>query len=296
LQVPSDYEILFLQGGATMQFSMLAMNWLEKRGDYISTGHWSEKAIEEARSVGEVRILASSKAQNFSSIPKNVPLDPSSDYLHITSNNTIFGTQYKEWPFVEGCPLIIDASSDIMSKPIDFKGVGMIYAGAQKNIGPSGVVLVIIRKDLSKKVCRQLPDYLKYCTHVKAGSMSNTPPTFAIYMVKLVMDWLHSIGGVEEMQKRNEEKAAILYRVIDDSDFYTGTAVKEDRSLMNVTFTLPSEQLTDSFLKMCKERGLENLKGYRTVGGIRASIYNAMPMAGVQALVDCMKDFVDRNG
>lgn len=296
LEVPENFEILFLQGGATLQFSMLAMNLLEKKGQYISTGVWSEKAVKEAAAIGEVEVLASSKDDNFTWIPKDFQVDPSADYLHITSNNTVHGTQWKDLPKTGGVPLAIDASSDIFSKKIDFTDVGLLYAGAQKNIGLSGVVLAIIRKDLAEKSVRTLPDWLKYSTHVKAGSMSNTPPTFSVYIVKLVMDWIRSKGGVDAIAKTNEQKASLIYSAIDEGDFYTGTAKAEDRSLMNVTFTLPSDELTADFIKQAEGENMVAMKGYRTVGGIRASIYNAMPLEGAQALASFMKDFAKKNG
>lgn len=296
LNIPENYEVLFLQGGATLQFSMLAMNFLVKKGAYISTGTWSEKAVKEASAIGATEVIASSKADKFSFIPKNIPVTLDADYLHITSNNTIYGTQYKTWPKTN-VPLIVDASSDILSRPIDFEGVGMVYAGAQKNIGPSGVVMVIIRKDLlAKEPPRILPSFFKYSVHAEAESMSNTPPTFAVYMVKLALDHLEKNGGVAAMEKINIQKAKLVYDVIDASDFYTGLAKSEDRSLMNVVFTLPSEELTEEFLSGAKKLKMDGLKGYRSLGGIRASIYNAMPMEGAKTLADFMTDFAAKKG
>lgn len=294
--VPSDYEILILQGGATLQFSMLAMNLLEKRGDYINTGIWAEKAFSEAGKIGKVQEIASSKDLKFSCIPEKVKQEPGADYLHVTSNNTVEGTQFHSLPEPVGCPLVIDASSDIMSRPMSFRNVGLVYAGAQKNLGPSGVVVVIIRKDLAEKTPRPLPGFLRYSTHVKAGSLSNTPCTIGVYILKLVMEWTKKQGGILEMARRNEKKASLVYDQIDTGTFYKGLAVKKDRSLMNVTFTLPGEELTERFLAGSKELRMVGLKGYRTMGGIRASLYNAMPVEGAQTLASFMKDFAKKHG
>ncbi len=297
LKVPADYEVLFLQGGATLQFAMLAMNLLKNRGDYVITGVWAEKAYSEAGAIGAVEAVASSKDARYSFIPKNFTQKDGSDYLHITSNNTVEGTQFRNYPRPpQGVPLVVDASSDILSRPLDFTGVGLVYAGAQKNLGPSGVVLVILRKDLLERNPRKLPEILRYSAHAKAGSMLNTPPTFSVYMVKLVLDWIRKEGGVAEMEARARRKAGLIYNLIDEGGLYRGTAAREDRSLMNITFTLPSEELTEKFLKESEKQGMEGLKGYRTVGGVRASIYNAVPLASVEALAQLMGDFSRKHG
>lgn len=296
LQVPKEFDILLLQGGATLQFSMLAFNFLRRRGDYVITGAWSQKAVSEAAGLGKICEVASSIDKNFSYIPKGYRQDPGADYLHITSNNTIFGTQFQTLPTPLGCPLIVDASSDIMSRPIDFTNIGLLYAGAQKNIGPSGVVLVIVRRDLAQAAREDIPGWLRYQTHIEGESMSNTPPTFAVYMLKCVMDWMEANGGVSAMEKKSLQKSKLLYDQIDAGDFYTGNAAPEDRSRMNVTFTLPSEALSKSFLEEVGKQGMDGLKGHRSVGGIRASIYNAMPLEGVKALAGFMADFAKRHG
>jgi phosphoserine aminotransferase len=300
LNIGDDYAVLFLQGGATLQFSMVALNLMPpaNKADYINTGAWSKKAIKEAKRVGEVNIAASSEDANFNYIPKQnaLNLTPDASYVHFTSNNTIFGTEFKTEPETNGVPLVCDASSDILSKPIEVTKYGLIYAGAQKNMGPAGAALVIINKSLLERSSDDLHTYLNYKTHVEKGSMYNTPPTFTIYIMGLVYKWLLNKGGLEVMQKTNEAKAKMLYDAIDNSDgFYKGAAAVEDRSLMNVTFNLRSEELEKKFVAEAAEKDLSGLKGHRSVGGIRASIYNAFPTEGVEKLVDFMTDFKANN-
>jgi phosphoserine aminotransferase len=299
-QIPDDYHVLFLQGGASLQFSMVPMNLLPAGGkaDYIITGAWSKKAMKEAQKVGQVNVAATTEAENFTRIPRQdeIKLDPQAAYVHITTNNTIFGTQWKSEPEVGDVPLVADASSDIFSRPIDVRKYGLIYAGAQKNLGPAGVTLVIIREDLLARSPANLPTMLDYNTHAKNKSLYNTPPVFAIYIVRLVSRWLLEQGGLEEMARRNQEKAKILYDAIDASDFYRGHAQPDCRSLMNVTFRLPTEELEKQFVAEAEKAGLSGLKGHRSVGGIRASIYNAFPRSGVEALVAFMKEFERTHG
>lgn len=298
LHVPDNYKILFLQGGASLQFSMVPLN-LHKNGkaDFINTGAWSKKAIKESKKVLDVKVLASSEDQTFSYIPK---VDASSirqdaDFLHITYNNTIYGTKFHQLPEAGNVPIVSDMSSYILSEPIDVSKFGIIYAGAQKNIGPAGVTVVIIREDLIGGADEDCPTMLDYAIHAEKDSMYNTPPTFAIYMAGLGFQWLKDLGGVEAIQKVNVEKAAILYDYLDESQLFKGTVVKEDRSLMNVPFVTGNEELDAAFIKEAKAAGLENLKGHRSVGGMRASIYNAMPIEGVKKLVAFMKEFEAKN-
>jgi phosphoserine aminotransferase len=300
LNINDDYEVLFLQGGATLQFSMVPLNLMppSNKADYIITGSWSKKALKEAKRVGEANIAASSEDTNFNRIPKQSELTLSSDasYVHFTYNNTIFGTQFKIEPESGNVPLVCDASSDILHKMIDVDKYGAIYAGAQKNMGPSGVAVVIIKKDLLERSSEDLHTYLNYSVHAEKLSLYNTPPTFAIYLVGLVYKWLLSIGGLDEMYKRNSEKANLLYDYIDASDgFYNGTADKEDRSFMNVTFRLSNEELEKKLITEATGKGFSGLKGHRSVGGLRASIYNAFPKKGVEDLVEFMKDFKNNN-
>lgn len=293
--IPDNYHVLFLQGGASLQFSMVPINLLPANGsaDYIVTGVWSEKAVKEAKKVGTVKTAGTTKAENFSRIPNQseLTLDPDAAYVHFTSNNTIFGTEWRTEPEVGNVPLICDASSDILSRPVDVSKYGMIYAGAQKNIGPSGVTLVIVRDDLLAKIPDGLHTMLDYRTHVKDKSLYNTPPTFGIYVIGLVAKWLEGLGGLAAMEKMNQEKAGLLYDAIDASEFYRGTAEKNSRSLMNVCFRLPSEELEKDLIKQATAAGFDGLKGHRSVGGLRASIYNAFPKEGVAALVEFMKEF-----
>ncbi|MFZ6032204.1 MAG: 3-phosphoserine/phosphohydroxythreonine transaminase [Melioribacter sp.] len=300
LDINDNYAVLFLQGGATLQFSMAPLNLMppKNKADYIITGSWAKKAMKEAKRVGTVNVAASTESDNFTRLPKQseLKLDPDASYVHFTSNNTIYGTQWKTEPETGGVPLVCDASSDILHKKIDINKYGLIYAGAQKNIGPSGVVVVIIRKDLLERSSDDLHTYLNYRVHVENNSLYNTPPTFGVYMAGLVFKWLLNMGGLDEMYKRNKEKAQILYDAIDSSDgYYKGTVVKEDRSLMNVTFRLPNEELEKKFIEEAKSKGFEGLKGHRSVGGIRASIYNAFPKKGVEELVQFMEDFKKNN-
>lgn len=298
--VPAHYKILFLQGGASLQFSMVPMNLLTpgSTADYIDTGSWAEKAIKEATRVGPVHVTGSTKADRYSRIPSpgELKFTPDAAYVHMTSNNTIEGTEWNLLPDTENVPLVCDASSDIFSRPIDITRYGLIYAGAQKNLGPAGVTLVMIREDLLGRSSDSLHTMLDYRTHVKNDSLYNTPNTFGIYILGLTMKWLRSLGGLAAVQATNEQKAAKLYTEIDRTGFYRGTAQKESRSLMNVTFRLPTEELEKAFEKEATASGLDGLKGHRLVGGMRASIYNAFPEAGVDALVAFMRGFESRRG
>ena len=295
--VPADYEVLFLQGGASLQFSMIPYNFLapDQVGNYVLTGSWSEKALKEAQLLGNSTVIASSKEDLYNFIPSATDLVPTENaaYVHITSNNTIYGTQWQEYPELsKDVPLIADMSSDILSKEIDVSKFGLIYAGAQKNLGPSGVTVVILRKDLLQRIPNNIPTLLNYSTHVKSNSLYNTPPTFSIYMLSLVLDWVKEQGGIKVLEKRNQEKADIIYNCIDDSNgFYRPHAQKDSRSNMNVTFTLPSEELTKKFLSESKDLGFVGLAGHRSIGGCRASIYNAVPYESCEALVQFMKEF-----
>jgi phosphoserine aminotransferase len=298
--IPSSYKILMLQGGASLQFSMVPMNLLTPgaTADYIDTGSWSDKAIKEARRVGKVNVTGSTKADNYSRIPSGAELNLTADaaYVHMTSNNTIEGTEWKSLPDVGNIPLVSDASSDIFSRPINVGRHGLIYAGAQKNLGPAGVTLVIIREDLLMRSSDSLHTMLDYRTHAKNDSLYNTPNTFGIYILGLTMKWLRSSGGLPGIQAANERKAAKLYAEIDRSGFYRGTAQKESRSLMNVTFRLPNEDLEKDFNKEAIAAGFDGLKGHRLVGGMRASIYNAFPEAGIDALIGFMREFERQRG
>jgi phosphoserine aminotransferase len=300
LKLDDKFHVLFIQGGASLQFCMIPLNLLgeDDAADYVNTGTWSTKAIKEAEIMGKtVNVVASSEDINFSYIPKNISFNSDAVYAHITSNNTIKGTQWASFPETGGVPLIADMSSDIMSRPLDVDKFGLIYAGAQKNIGPAGVCMVIIRDDMLKRVPDTIPSMLKYTTYVSKNSMFNTPPCFAIYMIQLVMKWLEeSVGGLEKMAELNQEKARILYEAIDASGFYQGTAETDSRSLMNVTFRLPDETLEKQFVEQALKNSMGGLKGHRSVGGCRASIYNATPLAAIEALVDFMKQFEQKNG
>ena len=298
--IPASHKVLFLQGGASLQFSMVPMNLLSsgRTADYIITGGWAQKALKEAQRVGTVNVAGSTEAENFSRIPRQdeLKLTPDAAYVHFTSNNTLFGTQWKTEPSVGDVPLVCDTSSDMLSRPIDFAKYGLIYAGAQKNLGPSGVTLVIVREDLLARSSKTLPTMLNYGVHVENGSMYNTPNTFGIYLMGLVLKWALAQGGLAEVGKRNERKAAKLYAEIDRSGFYKGTAAKDSRSLMNVTFRLQNEDLEKTFVKESTAAGLDGLKGHRSVGGMRASIYNAFPEEGVDALVEFMREFEKKHG
>lgn len=300
LNIGDDYAVLFLQGGATLQFSMVPLNIMppNNKADYIVTGAWAKKAVVEAKRVGTVNIAATSAESNFNYIPKQdvLKLTPDASYVHYTSNNTIFGTQFKREPEVGNVPLVCDASSDILHKPIDINRYGLIYAGAQKNMGPAGVALVIIKKALLKRSPETLHTYLNYNVHVENSSMYNTPATYSIYIMGLVYKWLLKNGGLDVMYSVNKEKAKLLYDAIDNSDgYYKGSAAVEDRSLMNVTFNLQSEELEKKIIAEATAKGFSGLKGHRSVGGLRASIYNAFPTKGVEDLVQFMSDFKSKN-
>lgn len=293
-----DFAVLFLSGGASSQFFMAPMNLLneDETAAYVDTGSWSAKAIKEAKLYGNVEVVASSKADGYTYIPKEYTVPANAKYLHITTNNTIFGTQFKALPETN-VPLVADMSSDIMSKPIDAERFGLIYAGAQKNIGPAGVTLVIVRKDMLGKVKRPLASMLNYQIHADKGSSFNTPPVFPIYAAMLTFRWLKKMGGVSAMVDRNEAKAKLMYDEIDANPLFTGVVTaKEDRSLMNATFTINNKELEAPFLEACKAAGCEGVKGHRSVGGFRASMYNALPIESVQVLVDVMRDFAKTHG
>jgi len=299
LGIGDDYTVMFLQGGASSQFMMAPYNFLSEgqTADYIDTGRWSAKAIKEAKLFGNVNVPFSSSDSNYSRVPKKDELSFSDDaqYVHFTSNNTVAGTQFPTEPETNGIPLVCDASSDFLSRPIDMEKYGIVYAGAQKNVGPAGVTIVIIRNDfLEKAKTEGVPTILQYKTH--SEKIFNTPPVYAVYMVNLVLDWIDNKGGLDYFKKFNEEKAALLYDEIDSDDFYSGTVEEDSRSLMNVTFRLPSEDLEQKFLKEAAEKDLVTLKGHRSVGGIRASIYNACRRESVETLQNFMQDFRDHNG
>jgi phosphoserine aminotransferase len=300
LGLPDNYHILFVGGGASQQFAMIPMNFLaaDQSADYLNTGTWSQKAISEAKLFGKVNIAASSEADKFTYIPSpdQIKLDPNAVYVHITSNNTIYGSQWQEFPDVGKTPLICDMSSDILSRRMDASKFAMIYAGAQKNLGPAGVTVLIIREDFAAKQKPGLTKILSYSTHIKENSLYNTPPSFAIYIVKLVLQWIDQIGGMPEVEKRNKAKKELIYAAIDNSGgFYKGSIRPDSRSGMNVTWRLGSEELEEKLVKEAKAAGLIGLKGHRSAGGIRASMYNAMPVAGVEKLVEFMADFKKKN-
>jgi len=292
LGIGDDFEVLFLSGGASSQFYMSAMNMLgeNETAGYVDTGAWSTKAIKEANAFGNVQVLSSSSDKNFSYIPKGYDIPSDLKYLHVTSNNTIFGTQFQDFPDSQ-VPLICDASSDIFSRPLDMSKFGILYAGAQKNLGPAGVTLAIVNKEFLKKQARETPTMLDYNTHVKKASAFNTPPVFPIYVSMLTLEWIKANGGLSGMAQRNAEKAKILYDEIDRNSMFKGTAAAEDRSLMNVCFLPVNEDHTAAFIEKCAEAGCVGVKGHRSVGGFRASIYNAMPKEGVETLVEVMKSF-----
>ena len=304
MNISDDYDVLFIQGGASMQFAMAPMNFIKHEegafSEYADTGMWSAKAMKEAKGFGEVKVIASSKDTNYDKVPpvRRWKLSNGSSYLHITTNNTVAGTQYHVLPTLEdlkGTPLVADMSSDIMSSVINVNDFGMIYAGAQKNLGPSGVALVIVRKDLVARTPEGTPSMLRYDTYAKSDSMFNTPPTFAIYMLGLVTDWIKEKGGIAVVEEINIAKSEALYETIDGTEFYNCPVASGSRSRMNVVFRLPSEELEAKFLKEAAEKRMTGLKGHRAVGGIRASIYNAMPLSGVEALVDFMNEFEKNN-
>ena len=298
--IPDNYRVLFLQGGASLQFAMVPMNFLsaERTADYLVTGVWSQKAVKEAKPLGKVHIAVTGEATNFDRIPKPEEIRYSTNpvYVHITTNNTIYGTQWRtEPPVPTGVPLVADTSSDMYSRPIDIRKYGIIYAGAQKNLGPSGVVLVIIRDDLVEAGSKTVPTMLQYRTHAGESSLYNTPPTFAIYVMGEVFKWIQAEGGLAGMAEHNEAKARLLYEFIDNSDFFRGTVQPDSRSRMNVCFRAPTEELEAKFISEATKRGLDGLKGHRSAGGMRASIYNACPRRAVEALVAFMKEFERAN-
>lgn len=299
MQIPDSYKILFLQGGGSTQFAMIPMNLMNgsSKADYVITGQWAKKAAEEAKRYGRVNIVASSADSNFDRIPQldNTKFDPDADYFYITLNNTIYGTRWTELPDTGDVPLVGDMSSSILSEEIDVSKFGLLFAGAQKNLGPAGVTVVIIREDLLGGAMDFTPTMLKYDIHADNNSLYNTPPTYGIYFMGLVFDWVKKQGGIKALQKINEHKAGILYDYLDQSELFRGTVVKKDRSLMNAPFVLPTDELNDKFIKEAKAQGFENLKGHRTVGGMRASMYNAMPVEGVEKLVEFMKKFEIEN-
>ena len=299
MNIPDNYKVLFLQGGASLQFAMIPMNLMKnKKSDYIITGQWAKKAYKEAQKYGDVRAIASSEDKTFSYIPdcSDLDIDEDADYVYICENNTIYGTKYKELPNTKGKTLVADVSSCFLSEPVDVTKYGIIYGGFQKNIGPAGVVIVIIREDLiPEKTEDYVPTMMQYKIHADNKSLYNTPPAYGIYICGKVFKWLKKMGGLEAMKKHNEEKAAILYDFLDQSKLFKGTVEKKDRSLMNVPFVTGDADLDAKFVKEAKEAGFENLKGHRTVGGMRASIYNAMPTEGVVKLVEFMKKFEAEN-
>lgn len=283
------YKALFLQGGASTQFVMVALNLLEKRAGYLNTGTWSNNAIKEARIFDDIYEVASSKSANYNYIPKGYEIPDDYDYFHCTSNNTIFGTQIKEFPN-SPIPMVCDMSSDIFSRSLDFTKFDLIYAGAQKNMGPAGTTLVVIKEDILGKVSRKIPSIMDYKVHIEKSSMFNTPPVFAVYVSMLTLEWLKSLGGIKAIEKENEKKAQLIYSEIDLNPLFKGFSVKEDRSMMNATFTLANEDLKETFEAMAKEAGISGINGHRSVGGYRASMYNALPLESVATLVEVMSE------
>ena len=297
LNIPDHYHILFLTGGASSQFYQVALNLLDEKNKagFVDTGTWSAKAIKESSNIGSTEVVASSKDRGYTYIPKSYSIPSDITYLHITSNNTIFGTQYHAWPEAE-IPLVVDMSSDIFSRPVDVEKFGIIYAGAQKNLGPAGVTLVMIREDMVEMAQKKLPTMLDYKTHISKNSLFNTPPVFPIYVSMLNLRWLKKNGGVDAAYKRNMEKSSLLYDEIDNNPLFQGVVDKEDRSYMNPTFTITKPEIESVFLKACEDAGCVGVKGHRSVGGFRASMYNAMTLDSVQALVDVMHDFSGKFG
>ena len=296
LNIPEGYRVLFLGGGASLQFLMLAMNFMEKKAAYLETGVWAKKALKEAKGIGEVIVVASSADTTYNYVPKGYTIPADADYFHITTNNTIYGTEIRE-DINSPVPLIADMSSDIMSRPIDVSKYAMIYGGAQKNVGPAGVTFVIVKEDALGKVSRYLPTMLDYRTHIGEDSMFNTPPVFSILVMNETLKWVKRMGGVQAMEKLNIEKANLLYNEIDRNKMFVGTAAKEDRSLMNVCFVMTPEykEKEDEFMAFAKSCGMIGIKGHRSVGGFRASIYNACPRESIEALVACMQEFEKNN-
>jgi phosphoserine aminotransferase len=295
--IPANYKVLFLQGGASTQFAMIPMNLFKthKKADYIDTGAWSDKAIKEAKIYGTVNVTASSKDKNYSYIPEIKTINSGIDYVHITTNNTIYGTKFTNIPDTGNIPLAADMSSNILSEKTDVTKFGLIYAGAQKNLGPSGVTVVIIREDLIGDTLPGTPTMLKYSVHAENTSLYNTPPCYSIYIMKLVLEWVKALGGIDAIEKINRDKAGMLYNYLDSSKIFKGTVEKKDRSLMNIPFVLPTEELNNQFIAEAEKAGFINLKGHRSVGGMRASIYNAMPAEGVKKLVEFMAAFEKKN-
>ena len=297
LNIPEGYSVIFLGGGASLEFCMIPFNFLEKKAAYINTGVWAKKAMKEAKAFGEVVEVASSAGANYTYVPKDFTIPADADYFHITTNNTIFGTElFKD--FDSPVPVVADMSSDIFSRPVDVSKYGLIYGGAQKNLGPAGVTFVIVKDSLLGKVSRYIPTMLDYRTHIAEGSMFNTPPVLSIYTSLLTLRWLKAQGGIKEIEKRNIAKAELLYNAIDNSKMFIGTAKKEDRSRMNICFVMQEKYtaLEADFMKFATSKGMVGIKGHRSVGGFRASCYNAMPIESVQALVDCMAEFEKNNG
>jgi phosphoserine aminotransferase len=290
LSVPTTHEVLFLHGGASTQFAMVPWNLLKQKAGYIESGVWAQKAIYEAKIIGEVDIIASSSDKNFSYVPKDFVVPSDIDYLHITSNNTIYGTQMKSFPKTS-MPLVCDMSSDIFSRPIDVSQFGLIYAGAQKNMGPAGATLVIVQKDLLGKSERNINSMLDYNVHIKAESMYNTPPAFPVYVCMLTLRWLKKMGGVAAIEKQNIEKATIFYDALDNNSYFIGNVIKEDRSLMNACFNLKDITMENRFLQACDDNGIVGIKGHRLSGGFRASLYNALPIESVHKLIEVMNNF-----
>ncbi|TGE33539.1 3-phosphoserine/phosphohydroxythreonine transaminase [Desulfosporosinus sp. Sb-LF] len=301
LEIPENYRVLFLQGGASTQFAAVPMNLVsaDSHADYILTGAWAEKAYKEASKFVKTNVAASTKEENYTRIPgtDEIKVSDNPTYVHLCSNNTIFGTQWQSYPDLGNIPLVADMSSDILSRRVDVSKFGLIYAGAQKNLGPAGVTVVIIRKDLLEGIPSNIPTMLRYDIHAKNDSLYNTPPSYSVYMVNLVLRWLKNNGGLVAAEKRNAEKAAVIYNAIDNSEgYYRGHAVKDSRSLMNITFRLPNEELEKTFAVEATKQGMIGLKGHRSVGGIRASVYNAMSIEGCMALAEFMKAFQSKNG
>jgi phosphoserine aminotransferase len=296
LNIPDGYKVLFLGGGASLQFLMVAMNFMEKKAAYLETGVWAKKALKEAKGIGEAVCVASSADTTYNYIPKGYVIPTDADYFHITTNNTIYGTEIRE-DINCPIPLIADMSSDIMSRPVDVSKYAMIYGGAQKNVGPAGVTFVIVKEDALGKVSRYLPTMLNYRTHIENGSMFNTPPVYAILVMNETMKWLKGLGGLEVMKKMNEEKAALLYNEIDRNSLFVGTAEKDSRSVMNICWVMAEgyKDKEEAFMAFAKERGMVGIKGHRSVGGFRASLYNACPKESVEALVACMQEFENLN-
>ena len=296
LEIPDGYKVLFLGGGASTQFLMVPMNFLEKKAAYLETGVWAKKAIKEAKGLGEIEVVASSAETTFNYVPKGYTIPKDADYFHITTNNTIYGTELRE-DMDSPIPLIADMSSDIMSRPVDVSKYALIYGGAQKNVGPAGVTFVIVKESMLGKVSRYIPTMLKYQTHVDESSMFNTPPVFSIFVMKETLKWIKSLGGLKEIEKMNIKKADLLYNEIDRNSMFVGTAEKDSRSRMNICFVMKPEykDKEDAFMSFAKERGMVGIKGHRSVGGFRASLYNACPIESVQALVDCMQEFEKLN-